>query len=119
MTVLTKNETGCIVSTSHITGDVVCQRPGPHCDCLMVAADAPAFREARVYSNWSENRDPQEQVAVYLPANYEVCGWGSDPERGFYVVIGGHDDCGWTLEDHVIPRLASGLYFAEEVELDA
>ena len=35
------NETGCEVSRSHMTGDIVCQRPGPDCDCLIVAADAP------------------------------------------------------------------------------
>ena len=31
------NETGCEVSVSHITGDVVCQIPGPECDCLIVS----------------------------------------------------------------------------------
>lgn len=31
------NATGCEVSQSHITGDIVCQRPGPDCDCLIVA----------------------------------------------------------------------------------
>lgn len=31
------NETGCEVSRSHMTGDIVCQRPGPDCDCLIVA----------------------------------------------------------------------------------
>jgi hypothetical protein len=30
-------------------------------------------------------------------------------------LIGGRDSCGWTLDDYVIPRLASGMYFAEEV----
>lgn len=31
------NDTGCQVSVSHITGDVVCQVPGPECDCLICA----------------------------------------------------------------------------------
>ncbi len=31
------NETGCVVSLSRITGDIVCQIPGPDCDCLIVA----------------------------------------------------------------------------------
>lgn len=33
------NGTGCEVSRSHITGDIVCQSPGPDCDCLIVAID--------------------------------------------------------------------------------
>lgn len=31
------NATGCTVSVSDMTGDVVCQRPGPECDCLISA----------------------------------------------------------------------------------
>ena len=54
----------------------------------------------------------ERQVAPYLPANYSVV-----VETEDRVVIAGHDNAGWTLDDYVIPRLASGLYFAEEVEL--
>ena len=32
-------------------------------------------------------------------------------------VIGGRDVAGWTLDAYVIPRLASGLYFATEIDL--
>jgi hypothetical protein len=32
-------------------------------------------------------------------------------------VIAGRDRAGWTLEGYVIPRLASGLYFASEIDL--
>jgi hypothetical protein len=37
MSEVVTNDTGCEVSVSHITGDVVCQVPGPECDCLIVA----------------------------------------------------------------------------------
>lgn len=53
-------------------------------------------------------------IAAYLPANYSVIatnGTGLDQ----VVTIGGHDSAGWTLDGYVIPRLASGLYFAREV----
>lgn len=43
-------------------------------------------------------------VSAYLPDNYTVVGTGSDGA----VVIGGRDVAGWTLQDYVIPRLASG-----------
>ena len=32
-------------------------------------------------------------------------------------MIGGRDVAGWTLDAYVIPRLASGLYFATEIDL--
>jgi len=46
----------------------------------------------------------------YLPANYHIAG---EDER--YVYIEGADSHGWTLLGYVIPRLASGLIWAEEV----
>ena len=48
-------------------------------------------------------------VSRYLPRNYELVA-ASDGS----LTIVGHDVAGWTLE-YVIDRLASGLYFAEEV----
>jgi hypothetical protein len=53
-----------------------------------------------------------EQVAAYLPDNYQVLG-SVDGQT----VIGGRDAAGWTLDAYVIPRLASGLYFATEIDL--
>ena len=32
-------------------------------------------------------------------------------------VIAGEDNAGWTLDDYVIPRLASGLYVGKEIDL--
>jgi hypothetical protein len=34
------------------------------------------------------------------------------------VVVSGADMAGWTLDGYVIPRLASGLIWAEEVDYD-
>ena len=33
------NETGCVVTVSHITGDVLCRWPGAECNCLMQKVD--------------------------------------------------------------------------------
>lgn len=49
------------------------------------------------------------QVAPYLPANYLAA-----PYKDGCLIVGS-DNCGWTLDDYVIPRLASGLYFAREL----
>lgn len=51
-----------------------------------------------------------ERVHAYLPSNYGVR--KLDDGR---LEIYGHDVAGWTLDEYVIPRLASGLIFAEEV----
>ncbi len=52
----------------------------------------------------------RKEVEQYLPANYElVSDHDADPEgRIKNCVIQGRDDHGWTLDDYVIPRLASG-----------
>lgn len=52
-----------------------------------------------------------EVIAKYLPGNYQVDGIREDG----MIVISGVDRYGWTLDDYVIPRLASGLYFCKEV----
>jgi hypothetical protein len=45
-----------------------------------------------------------KKVAAYLPDCYSVVGTNDDGS----VAISGEDVAGWTLEDYVIPRLASG-----------
>lgn len=64
---------------------------------------------------------PRKTIEAYLPANYRVIGEVDsplgEPLPGHYVVIQGEDNAGWTLDDYVIPRLASGLYFALEIDL--
>jgi hypothetical protein len=51
-----------------------------------------------------------DRVRNYLPSNYSVIGFDAE-----YVYVTGHDDAGWTLDDYVIPRLASGLYPCQEI----
>jgi len=60
-----------------------------------------------------------KEALAYLPGNYDLM--ESFPEErpgrapGLVVIIGGYDNAGWTLEDYVIPRLASGLMGCEEI----
>lgn len=60
--------------------------------------------------------DSLEQVQVYLSGNYQAVNLtrNSDTTDDLMVIIG-VDVAGWTLDDYVIPRLASGLILAEEV----
>ena len=64
-------------------------------------------RYARVNISHSGQAD---DVAAYLPSNYEV-----SEVRPDHVIIEGEDNAGWTLDDYVIPRLGSGLYVAREI----
>jgi len=72
----------------------------------------------------SLNNSRAEQIARYLPDNYRVVGYAPHDKlaemgdlRGIApcVVIGGEDKAGWTLDDYVIPRLASGVIGAMEI----
>jgi hypothetical protein len=56
----------------------------------------------------------QERVAAYLPSNYSVVGSAIGVVEG--VLIQGEDSMGWTFDDYVEPRLASGLMFATKVD---
>lgn len=56
-----------------------------------------------------------DTIRRYLPNNYTANVLGTFDRR---VLITGHDEHGWTLDGYVIPRLASGLYFAREVDAD-
>lgn len=47
-----------------------------------------------------------EDVAAYLPSNYTA------EQVGPYVRITGEDEAGWTMQDYVLPRLASALIVA-------
>jgi hypothetical protein len=53
--------------------------------------------------------DKVATIARYLPSNYSAKVDGED------VRIFGFDSAGWTLDDYVIPRLASGLWRAVEI----
>lgn len=56
-----------------------------------------------------KGHDDLETVRRYLPSNYEA-----DSDGGS-IFIHGEDYAGWTLDGYVIPRLASGLWFAKEI----
>jgi hypothetical protein len=67
------------------------------------------------YALLDPERSPAATVERYLPDNYRVIGHVVTGD-GHRLVIAGDDFAGWTLDDYVIPRLASGLHFAREVE---
>jgi hypothetical protein len=48
-------------------------------------------------------------IRKYLPSNYRAFTWGND------VIVHGEDVAGWTLNDYVIPRLASGGYHVSDL----
>lgn len=51
------------------------------------------------------NTDKVTTVERYLPQNYQATPLGT------FTLVFGEDHLGWTMEDYVLPRLASGLYF--------
>ena len=57
-----------------------------------------------------------ETVDKYLPPSYRAVAIPDLPDDDEIIVIVGWDHLGWTLDGYVIPRLASGLIFAEESE---
>lgn len=58
--------------------------------------------------------DNEKHLDAYIDGtDYEIIGRMDD-----VFIIAGEDVAGWTLDDYVIPRLASGLIFADEIELD-
>lgn len=62
--------------------------------------------------------DYEGRIQAYMPGNYQVTGIGPAPEgeRFLRVHIAGQDRQGWTLDEYVIPRLASGLYGCTECD---
>jgi len=62
-----------------------------------------------------QNARDAAQLWQYLPRNYEIIGPDfGEPGKPVYL-IAGEDNAGWTLDDYVIPRLASGLIIATEI----
>ena len=90
-----------------------------------------------------KNADSRRQLEAYLPDNYKIVyafvtqgydaddqplreagedeqqQWGIKPGEKLFLgfVIQGEDVAGWTFEDYVEPRLASGLIYATEIDL--
>jgi len=68
------------------------------------------------------NARSRPEAEAYLPGNYRVVHEAKDVHLGGsrdkpFFVIEGEDNAGWTLDGYVIPRYASGLIWAEEVDL--
>lgn len=76
------------------------------------------LRSAAVLSSTDTLDQLMRRVAQYLPGNYRIAGGHHNDANRAVVVIEGHDSAGWTLDDYVIPRLASGLMVAEEIPRD-
>jgi hypothetical protein len=78
----------------------------------IVAEAATPMRYALI----SANAGQTDQIAAYMPGNYAVL--GRTPIKAsntVSVLIGGRDQHGWTLDGYVLPRLASGMYYGDEV----
>ena len=71
------------------------------------------------------NARTRQEAEAYLPDNYRVihelgpsiARWDTRLSRGPMFVIEGEDKAGWTLDDYVIPRYASGIIACEEIDL--
>lgn len=61
-----------------------------------------------------KNASSRKQLEAYLPEGYKVVTELLDHS----FLIAGEDNAGWTMDDYVIPRLASGLIWAEEITED-
>ncbi len=59
-------------------------------------------------------RGTRAEVEAFLPENYEIVHWSSEPDGKGKAVIAGDDTAGWTLDEYVRPRLASGLMTCRE-----
>lgn len=53
-----------------------------------------------------------KRIQALLPENYTV-GWDTDTNQ---FIVAGFDRAGWTLDEYVIPRAATGLIFIEEIK---
>jgi hypothetical protein len=61
------------------------------------------------------NATDRRQAEAYLPANYEIVHEYETISGKPVFVIAGQDVAGWTLDDYVIPRYASGLIWCSEM----
>jgi hypothetical protein len=95
----------CRACSSRSTGHLIPAVEKRDHDAWHDANDVPT-RHARIEGRGHADLDA---VRRYLPSNYTA-----DSDGGS-IWIHGQDSLGWTLDGYVIPRLASGLYFAREV----
>ena len=64
------------------------------------------------------NARDAKQLWAYLPDNYRIVGGDIGVLGKPLYVIAGEDRAGWTMDDYVIPRLASGLIWATELDYE-
>jgi hypothetical protein len=72
----------------------------------------PTTPDTKILVVVNATSDDRWTIARYMPLAYNVV-WVDDDG----VWIEGHDVFGWTAEDYVIPRLATGLWFAERRDM--
>lgn len=60
----------------------------------------------------------RSEAEAYLPDNYSIIDEQAREAGLTAFVIEGEDVAGWTMEDYVIPRFASGLIWATEIGPD-
>lgn len=77
---------------------------------MLLAKDPFVILERARHAVVQGQHERLDTIRRYLPANYTADSDGTD------VFIHGVDRAGWTLDGYVIPRLASGLYHAKEVQ---
>jgi hypothetical protein len=94
-------------------------------------ARALAAELAGARSVVADANDPQRYLAVfgnpgqveaYLPGRWRIDGHVTTNLDGRPMVttlVSGADYAGWTVEEYLVPRLASGLYTSVEVTPDA
>jgi hypothetical protein len=93
LTVIVTPHDGGYRCTEYLTGTVIAELPPIRRALLQLGL----LSDARI-------------IADYLPQGYKL----EETREG--LVIAGHDFLGWTLDGYVLPRLASGLWAAEEID---
>ncbi len=80
-------------------------------DSLKLMPNGGEWRSAII----EDHADDIATIAAYLPRNYRARVAYAATRPGRAVVIIGRDNAAGSMRDYVIPRLASGLFFAREV----
>lgn len=95
---------------------------GPEVNAFMEQLEEYCKREESMYRYALVKglRCDPDVIGRYLPSNYNVL-WSGKYKEGVLeddvVVIQGKDNHGFTLNGYVIPRLGSGMYSVQEVDL--
>lgn len=110
----------------HAETEFVAERDGrrwyrcPRCLQEFTDETPTGFGEAcSPVTRFAKIRTPAEDadaVGKFLPGNYRALGAFTDRD-GEFVLIAGVDEAGWTLDDYVLPRLATSLFFGEEIKM--